>query len=48
MDTGYLLHYSESSTTLGCIRLAIPEDAVAIANIITEAMKHEPVNLEVI
>jgi hypothetical protein len=48
MDTGYLLHYSESSTTLGCIRLASPEDAIAIAHIITDAMKHEPVQLEVI
>jgi hypothetical protein len=48
MDTGYLLHYSESSTTLGCIRLSSPEDAIAIANVITEAMKQGPVQLEVV
>jgi hypothetical protein len=48
VDGGYLLHYTPSSTTLGCIRLNSPEDAVAIANIITKALDTEPVELEVI
>jgi hypothetical protein len=47
-DDGYLLHYTPSSTTLGCIRLSSPEDAVAIANIITKALDNEIVELEVI
>jgi hypothetical protein len=47
-DTCYWLHYSESGTTLGCIRLASPEDAVAIAKAVSDAMKDEPVELEVI
>jgi hypothetical protein len=46
-DTGYLLHYSDSGTTLGCIRLDSPEDAVAIANAIAEAMKDGTVEMEV-
>ena len=46
-DMCYWLHYYDSGTTLGCIRLASPEDAVAIANIIAAAMKNEPVELEV-
>ena len=46
-DAGYLLHYSRSGTTLGCIRLASPADAVAIANIIAAALKDGPVELEV-
>jgi hypothetical protein len=47
-DTGYLLHYTPSSTTLGCIRLASPEDATAAANTITALMRDGPVELEVI
>jgi hypothetical protein len=46
-DTGYLLHYSEFNTTLGCIRLNSPEDAIAIAEAIAEAMKYTQVQLEV-
>ena len=33
-DYGYWLHYSQSSTTLGCIRLASAEDAKQIARVI--------------
>ena len=48
-DEAYLLHYSTSSTTLGCIRLASPMDAEAIANIIQGILdKGEEVKLEVI
>jgi hypothetical protein len=47
-DTGYWLHYSQSSTTLGCIRLDSPEDAEAIANILEKALKEGPVECEVV
>ena len=45
-DTCYWLHYSVFPTTLGCIRLASPQDAVAIANRIAEVLGREPVELE--
>jgi hypothetical protein len=49
MDIGYLLHYSLSNTTLGCIRLASPYDAEAIAALIQSAMSGgETVEVEVI
>jgi hypothetical protein len=44
-DTCYWLHYSDSRTTLGCIRLASPDDAVEIANFIIGS--DGPVELEV-
>jgi hypothetical protein len=47
-DTCYWLHYSEFSTTLGCIRLSSPDDATAIADAIAEAVKGGPVELEVL
>jgi hypothetical protein len=48
-DSGYLLHYSESETTLGCIRLAKPEDAVLIARFIQRFFDlGEAVQLEVV
>ena len=48
-DTCYWLHYSTSGTTLGCIRIASPEDAVKLAGIIESALgNYEPVQLEVI
>jgi hypothetical protein len=47
-DGGYWLHYSDSGTTLGCIRLASPEDAEAAAALIARAMDREPVELEVV
>jgi hypothetical protein len=46
-DTCYWLHYSSFTTTLGCIRLASPEDAVAIADSIVAVLWDEPVELEV-
>jgi len=49
IDRGYLLHYSKSSTTLGCIRLASPEDAEIIARIIQRVLDSgEKVELEVV
>ncbi len=48
-DMGYLLHYSASGTTLGCIRLASPQDAETIARIIHRLLEqNETVQLEVI
>jgi hypothetical protein len=47
-DMCYWLHYSEFSTTLGCIRLESPEDAIAIANTIAAAMEHGRIELEVL
>jgi hypothetical protein len=36
-DSGYLLHFSVYNTTLGCIRLASPENAIKIAEKIQTA-----------
>jgi hypothetical protein len=48
-DEGYLLHYSNSKTTLGCIRLYSPSEARIIANIIEGALKSgEKIDLQVI
>jgi hypothetical protein len=48
-DWGYLLHYSESGTTLGCIRLASSGDAVLIARFIQRFFDQgEAVQLEVV
>ena len=48
-DHGYLLHFSVSATTLGCIRLASPQDAKTIGKLIAKALKNgESVELEVI
>jgi hypothetical protein len=47
-DTCYWLHYSDSGTTLGCIRLASPEDAAAIGNIIARVLPREEIVLEVV
>jgi hypothetical protein len=47
-DTCYWLHYSVSNTTLGCIRLATPGDAVAVANTIARVIGREEVTLEVV
>jgi hypothetical protein len=46
-DICYWLHYSVFSTTLGCIRLASPVKAIAIANSIAEGLQDGPVELEV-
>ncbi|MDR0443263.1 MAG: hypothetical protein LBH44_07655 [Treponema sp.] len=48
-DAGYLLHYSDSSTTLGCIRIDSPADAERVANFIQRLFeKSEAVQLEVL
>jgi hypothetical protein len=47
-DICYWLHYSVFTTTLGCIRLASPKDATAIANTIAHALDKEEVFLEVV
>ena len=48
-DSGYLLHYSVSSTTLGCIRLASVEDAKMIGEIIERLLgRGETVQLDVV
>ena len=49
-DTCYWLHWSASKTTLGCIRLASPEDAAVLAGLIVRALalEREPVELEVV
>jgi hypothetical protein len=47
-DTGYLLHYTVFNTTLGCIRLDSPEDAIDIAKVIEAALEHGAVELEVV
>jgi hypothetical protein len=48
-DSGYLLHYSGSNTTLGCIRLNSAEDAILIANVIQRVFDQgEAVQLEVV
>jgi hypothetical protein len=47
-DICYWLHYSAFSTTLGCIRLASPNDAIAIANVIASFLDREEVLLEVV
>jgi len=47
-DSGYLLHYSTSSTTLGCIRLASPNDAESIALILKRLLNQgEAIQMEV-
>jgi len=47
-DEAYLLHYSSSGTTLGCIRLASPEDAEMIARVIQRLFEQkETIQLEV-
>lgn len=47
-DGGYLLHYSQSSTTLGCIRLQNAADAIAIASVIEVYLnRNEEVLVEV-
>lgn len=48
-DYGYLLHYSESKTTLGCIRISTAEEAVKLGMLIeTALLNKEPITLEVI
>jgi hypothetical protein len=47
-DEGYWLHYSESKTTLGCLRLNSPQGIVSLARTIEEALgRGEAVRVEV-
>ncbi len=49
IDSGYYLHYTDSSTTLGCIRIATPEDALKIAGIVERYLDgNAPIKLEVL
>ena len=48
-DEAYWLHYSVSSTTLGCIRIASPADAESIARIVQRLLSQgETVQMEVV
>ena len=48
-DNGYLLHYSESKATLGCIRIGTEAEAVNLGTLLETALKNkEPITLEVI
>ena len=48
-DLGYMLHWSESSTTLGCIRLATEADAYELGNMIDDMLRSvKSIPLEVI
>jgi hypothetical protein len=48
-DTCYWLHASVFNTTLGCIRLAGPLDAIEIATVIQASLERgEPVQLEAV
>jgi hypothetical protein len=47
-DYGYLFHYSNSSTTLGCGRIETQEAANKLASIIETGLKDGPAILEVV
>jgi len=49
IDGGYGIHYSTSTTTLGCIRVAAKIDQVDLVKLIQKAQaRGEPCTLEVI
>lgn len=49
IDTAYWLHYTDSKTTLGCIRIGSKEDALSLAGIIERSVEYgETVMLEVL
>jgi hypothetical protein len=49
IDKGYLLHFSMSKTTLGCIRIATSAEAVILGKVIERILdKGEAVQIEVI
>jgi hypothetical protein len=49
IDKGYLLHYSQSNTTLGCIRIATNVEAVMLGKVIERTLDiGEAVQIEVI
>jgi hypothetical protein len=47
-DFGYLIHYSESLTTLGCIRGATQLEVTTLAKFVQEQLKKEKMQIEVI
>jgi hypothetical protein len=49
IDTAYWLHYTDSSTTLGCIRIGSAKDALSLAHIIEPFLENnDSVLLEVL
>ncbi len=49
VDTAYWLHYTDSNTTLGCIRIDNKQDAIHLSNIIEPVLDHgDNVYLEVL
>lgn len=49
IDTAYWLHYTDSSTTLGCIRIGSAQDALSLAHIIERTLERgDAVRLEVL
>lgn len=47
-DFGYLFHYSESNSTLGCGRIDSQANALALADLCEEALKNEHLYIEVV
>lgn len=47
-DYGYLFHYSESNTTLGCGRIDTQPNALALADLCLDAMKNGHLYVEVV
>ena len=49
IDTAYWLHYTDSSTTLGCIRIGSAQDAMSLAQIIERTLERgDSIKLEVL
>ena len=49
IDTAYWMHYTDSSTTLGCIRIGSAKDAMSLAHTIERVLEHgDRVLLEVL
>ena len=49
IDTAYWLHYTDSPTTLGCIRIGSAQDAMSLAHIIEVSLERgDSVRLEVL
>ncbi len=49
IDTAYWLHYTDSSTTLGCIRIGSAKDAMSLAHILEVSLERgDSVRLEVL
>jgi hypothetical protein len=47
-DYGYLIHFSESLTTLGCIRGATDMEMITLGKFVQEQLKKEKMQIEVI